>query len=359
MSDDSGQQKTEQPTHRRLTEARKKGQVAVSKELTSGMALLAGALTLKFKGAESAQLMIQFLNDQLMASGAQQATPQSITLLATSTIMQFALITALLAMVPVGLSLATSTLQTGFLWTTEPLVPDPSRLIPSKGFSKLISVRALVRGVTTVLIASCVLGIAGWFIARRMSTMDFSRGWTTTHLVRWTWDTSMFLAVAIGATLTAIGIAEYLYQRWQHTQDLLMTKQEVRDEYKREEGDPLLKGRVRKLQREMSQQKRMLAEVPDATMVVRNPTHYAVALKYDRDNMAAPLVVASGADAVALRIIDCAEKHGVPVIENRPLARAIFAMVPVGGEIPYELFQAVAEILAQVYRLERKQKRAA
>ena len=277
---------------------------------------------------------------------------QEVVRLATQTMFEYGMLTIVLAMVPAGLALVASALQTGFLWTTEPLVPDPGRLLPQRGFSKLMSVRALARGGTTLVAASGVLGVAGWFILRRTLVMDFASGWTTAHLVRWGWEAAMFLAIAIASVLICVGIVDYLYQRWQHTQDLMMTKQEVRDEYKREEGDPQLKARIRRLQRETSQ-RRALDAVDDATVVVRNPTHYAVALKYERDSMATPQVVASGTDHMALRIIRRAEEKGIHVIENRPLARALYSMVPVGQEIPYELFQAVAEIMAEVYRLDR------
>ena len=161
----------------------------------------------------------------------------------------------------------------------------------------------------------------------------------------------MHVGIAVGVLLTLLGIADFLYQRWQHEQDLRMSREELKEERRQEEGDPHMRARIKKLQREMGT--RMMHDVPTADVVLTNPTHYAVALKYDRATMPAPVVVAKGADHRAFRIMEIARQHNVPVLERKPLARALYGAVEVGREIPPELYLAVAEILTYLYRQNR------
>ncbi|MCA9172620.1 MAG: EscU/YscU/HrcU family type III secretion system export apparatus switch protein, partial [Planctomycetales bacterium] len=243
-----------------------------------------------------------------------------------------------------------NTLQIGFRLSWEPLAPNWSRLDLAKGFSKLASTRSALRGIMLLLKVSTGLGIAIWFLYRnRHDVHDLGLNGLA-RVISQTWRFSLLTCFCLAGMLLAIGLTDYLYQRWQFEQDLMMSKQEVKEEQKREDGDPLMKGRMRRFARESIKQQ-MLQKVPEATVVLTNPTHIAVAIKYDRDTMLAPRVIAKGTDRFAKRIAQVARQNGVPVLERKPLARALYASVEVDQEIPPNLYRAMAEILAYIYGL--------
>jgi flagellar biosynthetic protein FlhB len=235
------------------------------------------------------------------------------------------------------------------LVTLKPLVPKASRISPASGFQRLFGLRGLMRFVFSLLKLSIVVTVA-WFLisdvifAHLTLSRDLAQRFVGESWILW------ILAMILAGCLMAIGIFDMLYQRFQHHKDLMMTKQEIKEEFKQSEGDPLVKAKVRQIQRQMAQQ-RMMQEVPGADVVITNPTHVAVALKYDAKTMAAPVVVAKGYDAVAQRIKKLAAEHGVVMVENVPLARSLAKKVEIGHPIPTDFFQAVAEVLSTVYRL--------
>jgi len=196
------------------------------------------------------------------------------------------------------------------------------------------------------------LGVAAWFLYANQPQLHQLGLGGLLATIRATWFFALKSCFALAGTLLSIGVIDYLFQRWQFGQDLMMSKQEVRDEHKREEGDPQIKGRMRKMARE-AMRLQMLRRVPEATVILTNPTHIAVALKYDRDNMQAPRVIAKGTDALAKRIARIAREHNIPVLERKPLARALYASVNVDQEIPPNLYRAIAEILAYIYGLKK------
>lgn len=346
----NNESRTETATPRRRQKARQKGQVARSADLTTGLVLLVATLFLWKAGPRLGATLHDATRSQLRDAARTQLEIAELPIVATSfTLMA---ISVLAAFIPLLISTVVSVnlLQSGFALSLSPLQPEMSKLSWSKGFRKLWSRRSLLRGLlaTAKLI---VLAVVAWSMLRR----EAEAGWTFGSLettVSGGWAACMRTAIAMSLALLVIGLVDWGYQRWQHEVDLRMSLQEIKDERKEDEGDPLVRARVKKLQREAAT-RRMLNDVATSTVVVRNPTHYAVAIRYDRDVMSAPCVVAKGADFLALQIIELAERHDVPVVERRELARALYAVVDVGEEVPTELYQALVEILAYVYSLRR------
>lgn len=248
--------------------------------------------------------------------------------------------------------LAVNYLQVGFLFTTEPLNPQFNRLNPAEGFKKIISKRAIFELVKSLL-KICLVGLVAFlFVRGQLETLLL----TLYQDVAGVWQTLSSLALSLSMRIAVIflslSVLDYIYQRHEHNQNLKMSKQEVKEEHKQMEGDPQLKARLRERQRKMAMQ-RMMQDVPSATVVITNPTELAVALRYRDGADQAPTVVAKGAAFTAKRIRDLAGEHDVPIIENKPVARMLYDQVEVGQEIPVDLYQAVAEILAIVYRIKQ------
>ena len=252
-----------------------------------------------------------------------------------------------------GVTFLAQVVQVGWHPTLEPLMPKLDRLDPLKGVQRLFGLRNAVKtltGIVKMLLIGAIVAyvvMSDWNRIIALAQLDVRSMWTVilaviTRLLLWT------LAV-----LLVIGLADYFYQRWQMTKDLMMTRQEVKEEHRSSEGDAETKGRRMKLARQMAMQ-RLAKNVPKANVIVTNPTHYAVALQYDPKTMASPKVVAKGADFMAMRIREIAAAHKIPIVERPPLARALYAGVPVGKQIRPEFYEAVAEILAYVYRLQNK-----
>ncbi|HOS94600.1 MAG TPA: EscU/YscU/HrcU family type III secretion system export apparatus switch protein, partial [Armatimonadota bacterium] len=250
-------------------------------------------------------------------------------------------------------ALAANLLQVGFLCAPKVIRLDASRLNPVNGFKRLFSLRACVELLKALLKIAVVAYIGYSTLWGSRHLLFVLPEQTVAGVMLIIGDIAYRICLKAGLALLVLALADYGFQRWQHEKDLRMTRQELRDEYKRQEGDPLLKQRIRQRQRELAR-RRMMAEVPKADVVITNPTHLAVALRYDPAHMDAPCVVAKGERALAERIREIAREAGVPVIENRELAQSLFRLVPVGGVIPSQLFEAVAQILAYVYRIRGK-----
>jgi flagellar biosynthetic protein FlhB len=246
-------------------------------------------------------------------------------------------------------AIGVNVMQSGLRVSSEPLKLDWSKLDWTKGWSRLFSVRSVIRTVMLLIKLSLGMATTLFFLRREQDGILLLGQTVLVQSTSGTWAVTMHVCLIMAGMLLAIGMADFLFQRWQHEQDLMMTKQEVRDESKQEEGDPQIRGRRRRMARE-NLKLQMLRHVPEATVVLTNPTHYAVALKYDRDTMTAPRLIAKGKDAFARRIADLARQHDIPVLERKPLARAIYASVEVDQEIPPNLYRAIAEILAYLYR---------
>jgi flagellar biosynthetic protein FlhB len=246
-----------------------------------------------------------------------------------------------------------SVVQFGFLFTWSPLEPELDRINPIAGFQRIFSISSVVEGLKSVIKLVAVVSVTYLMLRSQLLGSSSMAEMDSGAFMAYMSSTAFRLVGGVCVGLFIVAALDFSYQKYRYRQSLMMSKQEVKQEHKQREGDPLLKARVRSLQREMAR-KRMMQEVPKADVIVTNPTHIAVALRYDAEKMAAPRVVAKGADLVAQRIKEVARKNGIPLVENVPLARALHKSVKVGGKVPRSLYQAVAEVLAYVYRLKGK-----
>lgn len=352
MAADTSQNRTEQATPRRLEESRKKGQIPVSAELNSGLHLLVGSVMLWLLGTHIGPSILGTFRDWVPRIADVEGSPGDIQRWLTMLAVGVFTISGAMIGVLFAAGLLVGLIQSGFNISFEPLNADWSKLSPISGFQKIFSTRAVAKGAAALLKLAAVSAIVGWILYSRSDAIASSGFMTLGGTLTSGWEIAIHMMLAVAVALVVIGGFDYLFQRWKHGQDLMMSRQEIKEEFKETEGDPELKGRLRTLQRELAQ-RQSDEEVPTADVIVTNPTHLSIALKYDRDTMAAPKVVAKGAGAAALRIRKIAAKHNVPIVERKPVARALYQMAEIGDEIPVELFQAVAEILIYVYNLKR------
>ncbi len=343
-------EKTEPATQRKREEARRKGQVFRSPEVGSAGLLLLGVLTLRYSAPASYQRLHYYTIEMLSAAGRAELSVEGLPRLMMDATFQAALAVTPL-MVAVALTgIALNVLQVGFIFNSEPLAPQLSRINPISGFQRILSKRALVEMVKSIakfiavsyLVYSSVMAVISDIPG--LLKAEVASAAVMVLLV------AASLAMKVGAFLAVLAALDYLYQKWEYDQSLRMTKQEVKDEFKDVEGDPQIQARIRRRQREMAFN-RMMVEVTTADAIITNPIHYAVALRYDAKAMFAPRVVAKGQRLVAERIKEIARANGVPVVEKPALARALFQATEVGDYVPEELYKAVAEVLAFVYRL--------
>jgi flagellar biosynthesis protein FlhB len=351
MAGEFDQAKTEAPTQHRRNEARREGQVAVSSDLVSSFVLLAGVVALILVSRTLADGLLEVVRVDLRRIGfGTDLDAEQVKQMFSGMFWQ---VMELLGFVMALLFVTASTagaLQAGFYLTPHLLVPDWERLSPARGWTRIASAASAMRGLIAVAKIIVIFLVAYWALKGRAQEIGHLQEVTLASAIPEAGKIIAHLALAIVGTLTLLGGADCFWQRWRLEKSLQMSRQEVKEEVKREEGDPLVKGRVKKLQREAAA-KRMLLDVPKATLVITNPTHLAVAMRYERSTMRAPKVLAKGAGFVAARIVEVARRHGVPVLERKPLAQAIFKGVKVGQEIPVALYQAVAELLAYLFRI--------
>ncbi len=345
--------KTEPATPKRKEEARKKGQIAVSRDLSTAAILLSGIGLLAAMLPVGVQNMTEMIRQGLTLSfpldfheGMSIEQVYSIVMHAGITVVTLSLpVVAGILVMGSGAAL----LQTGLLWRTEAIQPDGARISPIKGLSRLFSLRSVMELVKGLLKIAIVTGIGFWVARYDVLQIPGLIGFDIGTILQVTGRLSLKVSLAVAGAIAVLAGFDYFYQRYEWERSLRMSKEEVKEEHKATEGDPLIKSRVRTIQREMTK-KRMMAAVKTADVVITNPTHLAVALKYDTATMGAPVVVAKGAGLVAERIRELARHHGVPVVEHKFVARTLFKLVDLGKEIPNELYRAVAEILAFVYR---------
>lgn len=343
--------RTEEATPKKRRDARRKGQIAKSADLTAWSSLLVGLYLLPMTIGRIARVVAGALAT-LRESSAEPDQGVAVALLG-ATLRDGLLAIAPLIAVVCAVSVLVTVSQSGVLLTFKPLVPDVKRISPKRGLQRLFSPRSAWETVKQTAKIAVVIGIA-WPRARGLiDTLTGSGRLPLSEALATTGAGVLGLARTIAWTMVALSLADYGYQRYQHRKDLRMTKQEVKDEYKNAEGDGSIKARMRALQRSYARN-RMIADIGKADVVVTNPTHIAVALRYDPDRRGAPVVVASGAGAVAARIRDRAREASVPIVEAKPLARALWRACEVGDEIPVALYEAVAKVLAFVRRLDRR-----
>jgi flagellar biosynthesis protein FlhB len=349
MSDE----RTEKPTSKRLREARDKGKLPRSRDLGQAAALLASVMTLSWLGGSMHQTLVNALRQSLRRMGENPMAgigPNEVVSIASSCLLTIGAVTGPLALATVAAIVAAQTVQGGFVFASEALTFDLNRLNPAEGIKRLGPSQGGI-ALLKAFLATSVIAYIGWKAVT--AGLADSVGLTRLSAVAAAevgWAETLALLRKAALALFVLAGADYGVQRWQFMRGQRMSKQEIKDEHKLQEGSPEVKGRVRRIQRDLVR-RRMMSAVKKATVVVTNPTHYAVALEYNRAIMAAPRVVAKGRGFVALRIRELAREHGVPIIENPPLARALHKHAEVGDVIPAALFEAVAEVLAYLIKL--------
>ncbi len=345
--------KTEQPTGKRLSKARNDGDIPVSQEIKSVGMLTAGLVVVGLLAPGVAADLRVFLSGFLARPQEIAVDPESIRTLFAGVIGEVAWIMAFPMAVFVIAAIIINVGQTGWVYTPKKMRPKLSSLNPISGLKRLFSLKSLVEAGKGILKLAVVGSLVAIFIVPTMSHPDKLVDQdivTTMHEIHEEIVMILFLVVLI---MAVVAVADLIYQRKSHRKKLMMTKYEVKDEKKQAEGDPKIKNRIRSLRLARHRQ-RMIANVARASVVITNPTHFAVALKYDIDSMAAPIVVAKGVDYLAKRIREVAELNDVPILENPPLARALYATVEVDREIPQEHYKAVAEVISYVMQLKDK-----
>jgi flagellar biosynthetic protein FlhB len=342
--------KTEDPTPRRREEARRQGQVPFSAELVGSLSLLAGVIALMNIGPDLWTAMLDvFRHDIPRAFQPEFDSTAAAELLARTVGRMLATLLPFFGIL-LAVAVVTNIAQVGFQINTEKLSFNFDKLNPANGVTRLFSVSSLVRGGLTILKVLALGAVAYIVLEGRAGIITSLSRDRLAGAAPAAWAIVMKLALYLTAAVALVAVLDYFYQRYKFEQSLRMTKEEVKREMKEEEGDPMIKARIRQLARERSRRK-ILSEVPKATVVLTNPTHYAVALRYESGRDAAPVVVAKGAGVFAKRITELARRSGVAVLERPPLARALHAGVKEGKAIPGPLFRAVAEVLAFVYKL--------
>jgi flagellar biosynthetic protein FlhB len=350
---DKDQERTEQASPKRREEARKKGQVARSSEVPSAAILLACTLLFYFSSGGMLERMMDLTRWTLRECGSTTVSLGNVETLFWGWAWKLFLIIAPLLLTVVVAGFLSNYLQIGFMFAPEAMAPKLEKIDPLKGFQRLLSLRSLVELVRSVL-KMTVIAVIVWFTLKDetenlIPLMDES----LMGILVYSGKVSFRIMITTCWVLIILALLDYLYQRWEYEKGLRMSRQEVKDEYKQAEGDPLVKARIRRIQREIAR-KRMMANVPKADVVITNPTHLAVAIQYDPDRMYAPVVVAKGAGYVAEKIKEIAQASKVPVIENKPVAQLLYKTVDVDRAIPEDLYRAVAEILAYVYGLKER-----
>ncbi len=350
MPEESFMEKTEQATPRRRQEARRKGQVAKSREIPMAAILLSGfsvlyLLSTHFYNCFS-RLLIYFLQEVKDF----QLTPANLLHLQKYILGELFLIMGPIFLVILVMGLVSNYAQVGHIFSWELIQPKFSKLNPLHGLRRLVSKDTLMELLKALLKFLIVSLVVYYTIQGETVAMLNLVGQELAAMAKYLGRISMQMAVKAGLVILGLAILDYLYQRWRFEKSLRMSRQEVQEEFKQTEGDPLIKSRLKSLQRTLARQ-RMMNEVPKADVVITNPQHLAVALGYQKEKMAAPKVLAKGAGLIAEKIKELARLHGIPIVENKPLAQILYKSVEIGEMIPSTLYQAVAEILAYVYTM--------
>lgn len=354
MADEaSGQEKTEDPTSRRLQEARDKGDIAKSIEVPSAAVLLVGLMTLYLGQDYMVRALARLTAHYLANADTIRLIPDTMFSLTREGMIDMALVTGPFLAAVFLAALVANYVQVGVIFTAEKITPDLQKIDPVSGLARKFSMQALAELIKSLL----KIGLIGYvaFSEALAALPDFMplMDKEPYQIMAFAGKTAFWIFLKCALVIAILAIIDYIFQRWQFMKKMKMTKQELKEEAKMTEGDPQVKGRIRSIQMQMARQ-RMMTEVPKADVVITNPTRLAIALRYESNSMAAPLVVAKGAGVIAQRIREIAAEHSVPLVENKPLAQALYKTVEINSPIPEELFQAVAEVLAYVFGTRKK-----
>ncbi|MBF0314031.1 MAG: flagellar biosynthesis protein FlhB [Oligoflexia bacterium] len=351
--DDTGE-KTEEPSQHKMEEFRAKGQVAISKELNAILALFVAIMVVILSSFYMYEVMSEFfewaynLNFKLIFADQEKFKG----------VLQYSVLVVLKSILPIlvamfVIAIVSNVVQVGFVFAPEILEWDPNRINPLNGIKRLFSTKTLfdtLKGVFKLVVVTFVT-----YLILKKEIVSFGGLIHVGFLESFLFGKAIFLKVVmmILIGLTIVAVADFAWEKYQYRQKLLMSKQEVKEEHKEREGNPEIKQRIRSIQREMSR-RRMMAKVPEADAIISNPTHISVAIKYDPQAMVAPMVIAKGADFVALKIREIAKSHNIPIIENVPLARSLYQTVKIGEIIPRDLYKSVAQIIAFILKKKKK-----
>ena len=353
---DGAADKTEEPTSKKLSDARKEGQVAKSQELISGAMLFCLFIAIKLFGGYLANSFIKvFYRNYGYISTYTVQKPEIGNL---SSMFGRAMLDILLMTLPIfafGIVVAflLNVFQVKWQVTSKPLQPKFNRLNPVSGFKKIISMEKLFELIKAVAKIIVIFWVAYSTLMDEIDKLKILYDLELVPAVVYISNFVINMGIKISAVYLLIGFADFIYQKLKFKKDMKMSKQEVKDEYKQQEGDPQVKGKIKSKMRETSM-RRMMQKMPDAEVVITNPTHFACAIQYDKEKAAAPVLIAKGADHLAQKLKDIAKEHNVPIVENKPLARMLYYNVELDAEIPQELYQMTAEVLAYVYQLKNK-----
>ncbi len=352
MAGENDQEKTEQPTGKKLAKARLEGQVAVSKEVPSVLILLFSLSIFFFSGSWILARLINCMKGLLQNIGSVSLGVMSLHLLLFTVFKEIIIILAPLMTAVVLAGVIGHVAQFGFLFTGKPLAPKFSKLDPIKGMKKLFSMKACVELVKMLAKTGAVGGVAFIMVREEADKFPLLIRMEVWEILAFIGRVSFKICFYTCIVLIILAALDFAFQKWQHIKSLKMTKQEVKDEAKQSEGDPQIKARIKSAQMEMAR-RRMMEAVPAADVIITNPTRLAIALRFDAKKMTAPKVIAKGSGFIAGRIKEIAMEHGIPIVEEKPLAQALYKTVEIDDLIPAALYQAVAEVLAYVYRLKR------
>ncbi|MDX9754041.1 MAG: flagellar biosynthesis protein FlhB [bacterium] len=350
---ESGQEKTEQATPRRLQKARDEGQVPKSMELNTTMILISGVVAFYYFADDLYEGIMESIIYYFQQSAYLNITEESIQMLTWEIGLRVLTILAPFFLIFMVVALVINVAQVGFILVPTALQPKFNKINPISGLKNLFSMRGRVQFIKAVLKMFVIAPVMVYTVYKGLPDTMAMIDMDIKDIIIFIGYQSLDLAIKALIIMFILAILDFTYQRWQQSQDLKMSKEEVRQEMKDVQGDPKIKQRIRSIQMEMSR-RRMMEKVPEAEVVVTNPTEYAVALKYDSAEHPAPIVLAKGRNLIARRIKEIAKEHNIPIVENRPLAQSLYKLVGVGNMIPPDLYQAVAEVLAYVYKLTRK-----
>ncbi|QDU79131.1 Flagellar biosynthetic protein FlhB [Polystyrenella longa] len=353
-SDDSGD-KTEDPTERKRSQAREQGNVAKSADLNAAALMLMTAVVIYWYAIPLCEFTMDLMRASLSTGVSSDSDPIVLLERLPQTVEAVAAEVLPILLMMFSTAIAINLLQIGFLFSPEALQPKMSRLNPLEGVKRIVSVRALAKLATSIGKLLVLIGIASYVIWGAIPEFGALSlfGVESTQVLTTVKDETAMLAFKLSMALLVIAGLDYAFQKWKHEEDLKMSKQEVREEMKQMEGDPHIRARRREIHRRLASAQEM-SRVPEADVVITNPTHVSVALKYDPETMPAPVVVAKGMGEIALRIREIAAQHKIPIIERPPLARSLYKSVKAGHPIPADMYEVFVEIMAYVYRLTGK-----
>ncbi len=351
---DSGE-KTEEPTQQRKLDFRKKGQVAQTKELSSVLALFGGSLALWFLGSFFLEQLTEVF--EFCFAGHLVESVRSGNMFPA---FKFAAYKGLYLLFPIllmsgVLAILSSISQVGFVKNEEALKPSLKKINPANGLQRIFGLRGLMEGIKALAKVILILTVIVLIMKSEVMFIPQLVRFSLEQIIAYMGSLAFKLLMSAALFLLLVAGLDFFYQRWELDKKMKMSKQEVKEEHKSLEGDPLIKSRIRRIQREMAS-KRMMDAIPKADVIITNPTHIAVAIQYDMKSMIAPQVIAKGADLLAEKIKKKAQEHHIPILENKPLARVLYKTIKIGQTIPRELYTAVAEVLSYVFKLKKKKK---